>query len=92
MSQNDDTKTKLTIEFSTREEMLVFCSWMCNRAEQDYWEWCNHPRRPQPAVTFDYHSENGFVGDNTIRTTPLVREEPEKGPTCQECGSENTFI
>jgi len=85
-------KEKLTIEFGSREEMITFCTWLCNRAEQDYWEWCDHPRRPSPAVDFHYHSDGGFLADNTIRTTPIVREERPVGPPCQKCGSANTFI
>lgn len=72
--------------------MMTFCHWLCNRAEQDYWEYCDSPRSPRPAVTFNYNNKGVFIGNNTIRTKSLVREPPELGPVCTKCASENTFI
>lgn len=90
MTQNmSDKKEKLIIEFSNREELLNFCTWLCNCAEQHYWEWCDYGAEDdkRPAVIFDYHqrdySKRGddptaykeFMEDNTIRTRPLNRRE-----------------
>ena len=64
-------KFKATFEFPSPEARSEFLVWLCESGEQDYWMWCEVDPEERPAVTFDYHTENGgeFAGSSDKKET-----------------------
>lgn len=66
-------KPVLKIEFDNEKALKHFAYWLCEQGEQDYWIWMECREQEESGnitgTNFNYHHDNKFLGDKTIRVT-----------------------
>ena len=75
-SSDSPEKSLLTFEFDSPVVREHFAMWLCNCAEQDYWQYMEYREQEYDgnitAVSFDYHGTDRknpmFLADNIVRT------------------------
>ncbi len=72
----EPTRPELVIRFPSIAAASEFKSWLCNRAEQDYWEWMDAGKgrdsRGDPGMKMDFNYH--FPGGSEIIATPYPEE------------------